>query len=157
LTRKDPVGHRSNRQHQDVGGLALAVGVLVDEATVEIENIHSHLRTGASIARAVVEACSRTAIARLLAMLCVLAVFVPSLFMVGVSRQHFVPLWLAVAFSMIASYVLSSTLVPVFSTWLLKSRAHDERVGLFARLRSLYSRYLGFMLRLGASGFSPPG
>jgi multidrug efflux pump subunit AcrB len=140
-----------------LGGLALAVGVLVDEATVEIENIHSHLRTGVSIARAVVEACSRTAIARLLAMLCVLAVFVPSLFMVGVSRQLSAPLSLAVAFSMIASYVLSSALVPVLSTWLLKSRAHDERVGLFARLRSLYSRYLGFVLRLGASGFSPPG
>ncbi len=132
-----------------LGGLALAVGVLVDEATVEIENIHSHMRSGVSVARAVVEACSRTAIARLLSMLCVLAVFVPSFFMAGVSRQLFVPLSLAVAFSMIASYVLSSSLVPVFSTWLLKARrVHDESRGLFGRLRDLYSRYLGFVLRL---------
>ena len=108
-----------------LGGLALAVGVLVDEATVEIENIHTHLLPGVSKARAVVDACSRTALARLLSMFCILAVFVPSFFMVGVSRQLFVPLSLAVGFSMIASYVLSSSLVPVFSTWLLKD-AHGE-------------------------------
>jgi multidrug efflux pump subunit AcrB len=63
-------------------------------------------------------------------MLCVLAVFVPSIFMAGVGRQLFVPL--SLAFSMIASYVLSSTLVPVFSTWLLKSRAHEEKAGGFS-------------------------
>src|SRR5262250_3236461 len=97
-----------------LGGLALAVGVLVDEATVEIENIHTRMLPGVSRARAVVDACSRTAIARLLSMLCILAVFVPSFFMVGVSRQLFVPLSLAVAFSMVASYLLSSSLVPVF-------------------------------------------
>ena len=66
-----------------LGGLALAVGVLVDEATVEIENIHTRMLPGVSRARAVMEACSRTAIARLLSMLCILAVFVPSFFMVG--------------------------------------------------------------------------
>src|SRR6266436_1064907 len=79
-----------------LGGLALAVGVLVDEATVEIENIHSLLDTakasGMSRAMAVVEACRKTAIPRLLAMLCVLSVFVPSFFMVVVARQLFVPL-----------------------------------------------------------------
>ena len=79
-----------------LGGLALAVGVLVDEATVEIENIHTRMLPGVSRARAVVEACSRTAIARLLSMFCILAVFVPSFFMVGVGRQLFVPLSLAV-------------------------------------------------------------
>ena len=92
-----------------LGGLALAVGVLVDEATVEIENIHTHMLPGVSRARAVVKACSRTAMARLLSMFCILAVFVPSFFMIGVGRQLFVPLSLAVAFSMIASYLLSST------------------------------------------------
>ena len=92
-----------------LGGLALAVGVLVDEATVEIENIHTQMLPGVSRARAVVEACSRTAMARLLSMFCILAVFVPSFFMVGVGRQLFVPLSLAVGFSMIASYLLSST------------------------------------------------
>ena len=114
-----------------LGGLALAVGILVDEATVSIENIHTQMRPGVSKARAVLEASRQTAIARLLAMLCVLAVFVPSFFMTGVSRQLFVPLSLAVAFSMIASYVLSSTLVPVFSTWLLKEAHGDRREGAF--------------------------
>src|SRR6202790_1217813 len=102
------------------GGLALAVGLLADEGTVGIENLPPRMRPGVSRARAVVEACSRTAIARLLSMLCILAVFVPSFFMVGAGRQLFIPLSLAVGFSMITSYILSSTLVPVFSTWLMK-------------------------------------
>ena len=100
-----------------LGGLALAVGVLVDEATVEIENIHTHMAGGLSRARAVLDACRKTAVPRLLSMLCVLAVFVPSFFMVGVGRQLFVPLSLAVGFAMVSSYALSSTLVPVLSTW----------------------------------------
>ncbi|HEY7334280.1 MAG TPA: efflux RND transporter permease subunit [Bryobacteraceae bacterium] len=131
-----------------LGGLALAVGVLVDEATVSIENIHTQMGPGVSKARAVLEASRQTAIARLLAMLCILAVFVPSFFMVGVSRQLFVPLALAVAFSMIASYLLSSSLVPVFSIWLLKETRAEERRGFFDWLRSRYSSYLGFVLRL---------
>jgi len=132
-----------------LGGLALAVGVLVDEATVEIENIHTQMLPGVSRARAVVEACSRTAMARLLSMFCILAVFVPSFFMVGVSRQLFVPLSLAVAFSMIASYLLSSSLVPVFSTWLMRE-AHrgEEHEGVFGHLRSFYESYLRLVLRL---------
>jgi multidrug efflux pump subunit AcrB len=131
-----------------LGGLALAVGVLVDEATVEIENIHTHMLPGVSRARAVVEACSRTAMARLLSMFCILAVFVPSFFMIGVSRQLFVPLSLAVAFSMIASYLLSSSLVPVFSTWLMRE-AHrgEEHEGVLGHLRSFYERYLRLVLR----------
>jgi multidrug efflux pump subunit AcrB len=131
-----------------LGGLALAVGVLVDEATVEIENIHTQMLPGVSRARAVLEACSRTAMARLLSMFCILAVFVPSFFMVGVGRQLFVPLSLAVAFSMIASYLLSSSLVPVFSTWIMRE-AHrgEEREGLFGRLRSIYEWYLDLVLR----------
>lgn len=131
-----------------LGGLALAVGVLVDEATVEIENIHTQMLPGVSRARAVVEACSRTAMARLLSMFCILAVFVPSFFMIGVSRQLFVPLSLAVAFSMISSYLLSSSLVPVFSTWLMRE-AHrgEEHEGIFGHLRSFYERYLRLVLR----------
>jgi len=131
-----------------LGGLALAVGVLVDEATVEIENIHTRMLPGVSRARAVMEACSRTAIARLLSMFCVLAVFVPSFFMVGVGRQLFVPLSLAVAFSMIASYLLSSSLVPVFSTWLMKEgHRGEEREGLFGALRRFYEGYLRLVLK----------
>ncbi len=131
-----------------LGGLALAVGVLVDEATVEIENIHTQMLPGVSRARAVVEACSRTAIARLLSMFCILAVFVPSFFMVGVARQLFVPLSLAVGFSMVASYLLSSSLVPVFSAWLMKEgHRGEEHEGLFGKLRSSYERYLRAILR----------
>jgi multidrug efflux pump subunit AcrB len=107
-----------------LGGLALAVGVLVDEATVEIENIHSLLdaarQSGMSRAQAVVEACRKTAIPRLLAMLCVLSVFVPSFFMAGVAKQLFVPLSIAVGFAMVSSYILSTTLVPVLATWMMR-------------------------------------
>jgi multidrug efflux pump subunit AcrB len=132
-----------------LGGLALAVGVLVDEATVEIENIHSLMLPGVSRARAVVEACRRTAIPRLLSVFCILAVFVPSFFMVGVSRQLFVPLSLAVAFSMVASYLLSSSLVPVFSAWIMReTHRGEEREGVFGRLRSIYERYLNVVLRI---------
>ncbi len=130
-----------------LGGLALAVGVLVDEATVEIENIHTHMAEGVPRARAVLEACGKTIIARFLAMLCVLSVFIPSVFMVGVGRQLFVPLSLAVGFSMLSSYVLSSTLVPVLSTWLVKSHGSEEE-GIFGRLRAFYGRYLKFVLKL---------
>src|SRR5579863_2305622 len=126
-----------------LGGLALAVGVLVDEATVEVENIHAHLTAGVSRARAVLDACRKTAVPRLLAMLCVLSVFVPSFFMVGVGRQLFVPLSLAVGFAMISSYALSSTLVPVMSTWVMRrTRATEEQTGLMARFRALYGWYL---------------
>ena len=132
-----------------LGGLALAVGVMVDEATVEIENIHTRMLPGVSRARAVVDACSRTAMARLLSMFCILAVFVPSFFMVGVSRRLFVPLSLAVGFSIVASYLLSSTLVPVFSTWLMReARRGEEREGFFGRIRSFYASYLARVLRL---------
>src|SRR5579872_5856665 len=127
-----------------LGGLALAVGVLVDEATVEIENIHTQMLPGVSRARAVVEACSRTAMARLLSMFCILAVFVPSFFMIGVGRQLFVPLSLAVAFSMIASYLLSSTLVPVFSTWIMRE-SHRGEAGFLHRV---YDRYLAGIMRI---------
>jgi multidrug efflux pump subunit AcrB len=132
-----------------LGGLALAVGVLVDEATVEIENIHTQMLPGVSRARAIVEACSRTAMARLLSMACILAVFVPSFFMIGVGKQLFVPLSLAVGFAMIASYLLSSSLVPVFSAWLMKE-AHrgEEREGLLGRVRAFYTDYLKAVVRL---------
>ncbi len=131
-----------------LGGLALAVGVLVDEATVEIENIHTRMQTGVSRARAVVDACSQTALPRLLSMFCILAVFVPSFFMAGVARQLFIPLSLAVGFSMIASYLLSSSLVPVFSTWLMRpTQAGEEREGRFDRFRSGYERYLQSVLK----------
>jgi multidrug efflux pump subunit AcrB len=130
-----------------LGGLALAVGVLVDEATVSIESIHAHLGAGLSTARAVTEASRKTAVPRLLAMLCVLAVFIPSFFMTGVGRQLFVPLSLAVGFAMLSSYVLSSTQVPVLSVWLVRKAHIEKRTGLFERFRSLYAKYLKLVLR----------
>jgi len=127
-----------------LGGLALAVGVLVDEATVEIENIHSLLdsarESGMSRARAVVEACQKTALPRLLAMLCVLSVFVPSFFMVGVGRQLFIPLSLAVGFAMISSYLLSTTLVPILATWMMHA---TSRAATKSSWRERYTRFLG--------------
>ncbi|MBP7779524.1 MAG: efflux RND transporter permease subunit [Acidobacteria bacterium] len=105
-----------------LGGLALAVGILVDEATVAIENIHTHLARGTPVARAVIDASAEVVVPRLLAMLSVVAVFVPSFFMTGVSRSLFVPLSLSVGFAMIASFLLASSLVPVLSVWLLGPR-----------------------------------
>src|ERR1043166_4248202 len=104
-----------------LGGLALAVGILVDEATVAIENIHTHLSRGTAPARAVLDASGEVVVPRLLAMLSVVAVFVPSFFMTGVARSLFLPLSLAVGFAMIASFLLSSSLVPVLSVWWLRS------------------------------------
>ncbi len=111
-----------------LGGLALAVGILVDEATVAIENIHTHLSRGTPVARAVLDASAEVVVPRLLAMLSVVAVFVPSFFMTGVSRSLFVPLSLAVGFAMIASYLLSSSLVPVLGVWML-GRSHSDTPG----------------------------
>src|SRR6266705_1110384 len=108
-----------------LGGLALAVGVLVDEATVTIENIHTHLARGEGVAQAALTGTEETAGPTLLAMLSILAVFIPSFFMVGAGRALFVPISLAVGFSMLASYVLSNTLVPVLSVWLLRRHHRD--------------------------------
>jgi len=121
-----------------LGGLALAVGVLVDEATVAIENIHAHLARGVPLARAALDATRETTGPRFLAMLCVLAVFTPALFMTGAAKALFTPLALAVGFSMIASYFLSSTLVPILSVWLLRSgNGHVEQAKSGGAYRSL--------------------
>jgi multidrug efflux pump subunit AcrB len=127
-----------------LGGLALAVGILVDEATVCLENIHVHLTRGKSPARAALDATAETAGPRLLAMLSILAMFTPALFMVGAARAMFVPLSLAVGFSMVTSYVLSSTLVPVLSVWVL--RGHEQAVTGAAE-----TRFARFQKRYGAT------
>ncbi len=131
-----------------LGGLALAVGILVDESTVEIENLHTRLSSGIPRARAVVQATRLTVLPRFLSMICILAVFLPSFFLTGVGQQLFVPLSLAVAFAMIASFLLSSSLVPVLSTWLMKEQPRDEnRTGLFKKLHNAYAKYLRGTLR----------
>ena len=133
-----------------LGGLALAVGILVDESTVVMENIHSHLTQGRGRARSVLEASKEVQVPRLLAMLCVLAVFVPSFFMVGVSRSLFVPLSLAVGFAMAASYLLSSSLVPVLSTWILREhlRVEQEVPLLLSRWQAKLARALERLSRM---------
>ena len=133
-----------------LGGLALAIGILVDEATVEIENIHAKMEHTENIPRAVRQGNLDTAVPRLLAMLCVLAVFIPSFFMQGAAQALFVPLSLAVGFAMVSSYLLSSTFVPVLSVWLLRHRPGGQlaRRSLFDRCRDLYGRGLGSTIRL---------
>jgi multidrug efflux pump subunit AcrB len=134
-----------------LGGLALAVGILVDESTVEVENIHTQMDKTDNIARATRLGNAETAVPRLLAMLCVLAVFIPSFFMEGAARALFVPLSLAVGFSMVASYLLSSTFVPVMSVWLLRHyhpQAHAAGRFSFAGLRDRYAAVLGAVLPL---------
>ena len=125
-----------------LGGLALAVGILVDESTVTIENIHTHLARGRSFARAARDATVETTVPRFLAMVCILAVFISAFFMSGAARNLFVPLSLAVGFSMVGSYLLSSTLVPVLSVWLLRAEPRHDRTreSVFERFRRRYAR-----------------
>src|SRR5882672_61501 len=132
-----------------LGGLALAIGVLVDMSTVVIENIHTHVGTGKKVARAVVDSGREVALPLLIAMLCILAVFVPSFFMVGAARAMFLPLSLAVGFAMVGSFLLSSTLVPILSVWLL--RAHVPVAAIPEKEKSFpkfQKRYAGFSARV---------
>jgi multidrug efflux pump subunit AcrB len=128
-----------------LGGLALAVGILVDEATVELENIHTQLQGQNNVGHAVLTGNQQTAVPRLLAMLCILAVFVPTFFMDGAPRELFAPLALAVGFAMVSSYLLSSTLVPILCVWLLKPvdqpTAGDVRVADASGQRGLRGLY----------------
>jgi len=128
-----------------LGGMALAVGILVDEATVAVENIHVHLARGSAPARAALDGTRETTLPRLLAMLCILAVFVPAFFMAGAAKALFVPLALAVGFAMIASFVLSSTLVPILVVWLVRPQPHQDAApdGPMLRLQRAYGRLLG--------------
>ena len=126
-----------------LGGLALAIGILVDESTVAVENIHAHIARGSSVSRAALEGTRETALPRLLAMLCILAVFIPAFFMVGAAKALFVPMALAVGFSMIASYLLSSTLVPILSVWLLRGHSAEiHEASYFAKMQRGYAGVL---------------
>jgi multidrug efflux pump subunit AcrB len=136
-----------------LGGLALAIGILVDEATVEIENIHTQMEHTASMSRAVRQGNMETAVPRLLALLCILSVFIPSFIMHGAVRALFVPLSLAVGGAMVTSYLLSSTFVPVLSVWLLANR-HDphasaKRPGFFERMQNHYERLVSWTVAHG--------
>lgn len=129
-----------------LGGLALAVGILVDEATVAIEAIQQEREAGKPAARAVATAIAETALPRFLAMACVVAVFLPAMFMEGAARALFLPLALAVGFSMLASFALSSTLLPILAIWWLRKEP-AEAPAFFRRLQENYGRVLAQVIR----------
>ncbi|QRR00838.1 efflux RND transporter permease subunit [Dyadobacter sandarakinus] len=109
-----------------LSGLALAIGVLVDQATVTIENIHQHLEMGKPKKQAIYDACKEVALPLLLILLCIIAVFAPSFIMSGVPRAMFLPLSLSIGFAMTVSYFLAQSLVPILANWMLKEHGHSE-------------------------------
>ena len=142
-----------------LGGLALAVGILVDDATVTIENIERYLEEGNPLTEAILEGAAQISVPALVSTLCICIVFLPMFFLSGVSRYLFVPLAEAVVFAMLASYVLSRTLVPTLAMYLLKTHDHTavpsnnllarfqrgfERR--FEQVRSTYQSLLGRLL-----------
>ena len=109
-----------------LGGLALAVGILVDDATVTIENIERFLEEGTTLREAILEGASQISVPALVSTLCICIVFLPMFFLGGVARFLFVPLAEAVVFAMLASYVLSRTLVPTLAMYLLRAKEHGS-------------------------------
>ncbi|HWF08006.1 MAG TPA: efflux RND transporter permease subunit [Bryobacteraceae bacterium] len=112
-----------------LGGLALAVGILVDDATVTIENIERYLEEGHDLHTAILEGAAQIAVPALVSTLCICIVFLPMFFLSGVAKYLFVPLAEAVVFAMLASYILSRTLVPTLAMYLLKVKAAHGRRG----------------------------
>ena len=128
-----------------LGGLALAVGILVDDATVAVENINWHLEHGKEVEPAILDGAQQIAIPALVSTLCICIVFVPMFFLSGVARYLFVPLAEAVMFAMIASYFLSRTLVPTMAKYLLHAHEHEQahnapRKHVFARFQAGFER-----------------
>lgn len=109
-----------------LGGLALAVGLLVDEATVTIENINWHLEQGKPVEQSILDGAAQIVTPAFVSLLCICIVFVPMFFLEGVSRFLFVPMAEAVMFAMVSSFILSRTLVPTMANYLLKPHAVDE-------------------------------
>ncbi len=132
-----------------LGGMALAIGILVDESTVTVENVHVQMQRTDNIASAVLHGSLITAVPRLLALLCILSVFIPAFIMGDPLRSLFMPLTLGVGFAMIASYLLSSTFVPILCVALLKHMGHHgEDRGLFARFLKVYRKLVGWFVHL---------
>jgi CzcA family heavy metal efflux pump len=119
-----------------LGGLALAVGILVDDATVTIENIERYFEEGHPQREAILEGAAQIAVPALVSTLCICIVFLPMFFLAGVSKFLFVPLAEAVVFAMLASYILSRTLVPTLAMYLLKAKQQSNgRPGFFTRFQ----------------------
>ena len=112
-----------------LSGLSLAIGILVDQATVTIENIHQHFEMGKGKKLAIYDACKEISFPLLLILLCILAVFAPSFVMKGVPKAMFLPLSLSIGFAMIISYFAAQTLVPVLSNWILKAEIFRYKHG----------------------------
>lgn len=121
-----------------LSGLALSIGILVDEATVTIENIHQHMELDKSKPRAILDALLEISIPKLLILLCILAVLTPAFIMTGIPRDMFMPLSMAVAFAMIASFLASQTLVPILANWLMK---HPEKKQHTRRQRAFFEKF----------------
>jgi multidrug efflux pump subunit AcrB len=131
-----------------LGGLALAVGVLIDEATVSVENLHTQRGLGKPLAVAAYDATRETAGPRLMAMLCIIAVLVPAGFMTGAARALFLPLALTVGFAMAASYLLSTFLVPVLAIWMLpETHGAATSGGASSRFMRLYTRLIHLLVQ----------
>ncbi|HEY0683556.1 MAG TPA: efflux RND transporter permease subunit [Steroidobacter sp.] len=109
-----------------LGGLALAVGILVDDATVTIENINWHLEHGKDVQTAILDGAAQIVTPAFVSLLCICIVFVPMFFLEGVARFLFVPMALAVIFAMVCSFILSRTLVPTMAMYLLRPHSHEE-------------------------------
>jgi multidrug efflux pump subunit AcrB len=136
-----------------LGGMALAIGILVDMSTVTIENTHVQMGRTSNVATAVLRANRATAVPILLALLCILSVFVPAFIMEDPLRALFMPLTLGVGFAMIFAYLLSNTFVPVLSVYLLKHKGHEadqgaKGPGLFDRMLKGYSKVVDWFIRL---------
>ncbi|SJN37746.1 Cobalt-zinc-cadmium resistance protein CzcA; Cation efflux system protein CusA [Sphingobacterium faecium PCAi_F2.5] len=132
-----------------LSGLALAIGILVDESTVTIENIHQHFAMRKTKARAIWDACMEIAFPKLLILLCILAVFAPALVMTGIPGSLFMPLALSIGFSMIISYLMSQTFVPIMANWIMKNNhgtGRESKEKAFDRFKDRYSNLLKRLL-----------
>jgi multidrug efflux pump subunit AcrB len=123
-----------------LGGLALAVGILVDDATVTIENIERFREEGHGQREAILEGAAQIAVPALVSTLCICIVFLPMFFLNGVSRYLFVPLAEAVVFAMLSSYILSRTLVPTLAMYLLRAQDHGASRNIFSRFQGGFER-----------------
>jgi multidrug efflux pump subunit AcrB len=126
-----------------LGGLALAVGILVDDATVEIENIERNLRQGKELRTAILDGAAQIAVPAFVSTLCICIVFVPMFFLTGTARYLFVPLAEAVVFAMLASYLLSRTVVPTLVMYFLRHHVHEtgtEATGWFGRFHAGFEK-----------------
>jgi multidrug efflux pump subunit AcrB len=123
-----------------LGGLALAVGILVDDATVTIENIERFLENGYELREAILDGAAQIAVPALVSTLCICIVFMPMFFLNGVARYLFVPLAEAVIFAMLASYVLSRTLVPTLAVYLLRAKDHGHSKNPFVKFQRGFER-----------------